>query len=85
MNRANSSHYYCDMCRRFVRSSGALVEYEHVTLCQHCHEHNEHIKKLGLKAYKKTMRTYDEGKCECGADKCNTTHSTWCPKYRRNK
>ena len=20
--------------------------------------------------------------CECGADKCNTTHSPWCPKYR---
>ena len=21
-------------------------------------------------------------KCECGAEKCNTTHSHWCPKYR---
>ena len=19
--------------------------------------------------------------CECGADKCKTTHSHWCPKY----
>lgn len=19
--------------------------------------------------------------CQCGGDKCNTTHSTWCPKY----
>lgn len=22
-------------------------------------------------------------KCECGAEKCNTTHSDWCPKYRK--
>lgn len=20
--------------------------------------------------------------CECGAEKCNTTHATWCPKYK---
>lgn len=20
-------------------------------------------------------------KCECGAEKANTTHSNWCPKY----
>ena len=24
----------------------------------------------------------DEVKCECGADKCKTTHSTWCPKSK---
>lgn len=23
-------------------------------------------------------------KCECGAEKCNTTHSDWCPKYDNN-
>jgi hypothetical protein len=22
-------------------------------------------------------------KCECGAEKCNTTHSDWCPKYKK--
>jgi len=22
------------------------------------------------------------GKCECGAEISNTTHSTWCPKYK---
>lgn len=24
-----------------------------------------------------------EVKCECGADKVKTTHSTWCPKYEK--
>jgi hypothetical protein len=24
---------------------------------------------------------HKEPKCECGAEKCGTTHSTWCPKY----
>ncbi len=23
-----------------------------------------------------------EKKCECGAEKCKTTHSDWCPKYK---
>ena len=23
----------------------------------------------------------DMVKCECGAEKCNITHSSWCPKY----
>jgi hypothetical protein len=23
-----------------------------------------------------------EIKCECGAEKCKTTHSTWCPKHK---
>lgn len=23
--------------------------------------------------------------CECGAEKCNTTHSTWCKKYKEKK
>lgn len=26
-----------------------------------------------------------EKKCECGAEKCNTTHSDWCPKYEENE
>lgn len=24
-------------------------------------------------------------KCECGAEKAKTTHSTWCPKYKKEK
>jgi hypothetical protein len=26
-----------------------------------------------------------EVKCECGAEKCNTTHVYWCPKYEKEK
>ena len=35
---------------------------------------------------------YDENKkeptkknCECGGEKCRTTHSRWCPKYEMRK
>ena len=28
---------------------------------------------------------YINKQCECGADKCKTTHSTWCPKWGRNE
>lgn len=24
-----------------------------------------------------------QAKCECGADKCKTMHSDWCPKYEK--
>ena len=24
-------------------------------------------------------------RCECGAEKCNTPHSDWCPKYEESE
>jgi len=31
--------------------------------------------------YQILQRFFDEALlCECGAEKCNTTHSDWCPK-----
>lgn len=29
------------------------------------------------------LRKNKDIKCECGAEKTKTTHSTWCPKYEK--
>ncbi len=29
------------------------------------------------------LKTLSKKVCECGADKCKTTHADYCPKYRK--
>jgi hypothetical protein len=38
-------------------------------------------KDLYLKLYGKPNHTDIIIRCQCGAEKCKTTHSTWCPKF----
>lgn len=71
---------FCVDCNPCIKCGGLLesVYIGSYYFCNKCTTRFE-LDEL-LKNYKRCLCRV---KCECGAEKTNTLHSHWCPKYRK--